>query len=774
MKSPAAEGPSGARTGYPEPVETAWPAGEDGLEGRWFREFVERLRRHKGLVFAVMALGTLAAWLVVSQITPRYSAQALILVGVPKTNVVDVEDVLHGLRTDRATLESELEVLRSRTLAAKVVDALGLVDEPAFNPRLRPPRRSLIGMVSMLNPLRWIPPEWRAALGGTDSVEPPPPPTPGEIERRTRAAVVARVQGAVSTRIRGRSRVIAVTVRSTDPKLAAAVANRLSDLYLLEQLEAKFDATRRATDWLNARVEDLGVQVEASERAVEAYRQEQGLSLGKGTTTVTEQQISEISTQLILARTQTAEAEARLRQVRSLTRAEGGVESAADVLASPLIQRLREQETDVARRAAEMSTELGERHPRMINVKAELEEVRAKLAAEVEKIVRGLTNALEVAQIRERTLERNLENLRAEAAKASTSQGQLRVLEREAAANRALFDTVLARWKETGRQDEIQHPDARIISHAQVPRGPSSPKKRRIIAIAWILSTFLGIVLVHLVEQLDSGFRSAVQVENMTGIGTLALIPMVSAMRLRRKSLADYVLERPASSFAESIRTLYTGVLLSGTGGTPKSILVTSSLPDEGKTTLALAMGRLLARSGRQVLLVDADLRRSKVAGELGLADDVGLLQLLAGRRNELAEAIQHDAASGLHVLTAGRGRPSNSSDLLGSSRMEALMAALSDMYELVILDSPPVHVLSDARVISRLVDTTVFAVRWSAVRREVAALALAQLHKSGANMAGVVLSMVNVRKNARYGYGDSGYYYGYGFSRRYRGYYTE
>ena len=773
MKTPATEGPSVARIGYPEPMESTWPAGEEGPEGRWFHEFIERLRRHKGLVFAVMAVGTLAAWLVVSQTTPRYSARALILVGVPKTNVVDVDDVLHGLRTDRATLESELEVLRSRTLAAKVVDALGLVDEPAFNPRLRPPRRSLLGMVSMLNPLRWIPPEWRASLRGTASVEPPPPPTPEEIERRTRAAVVARVQGAVSTRIQGRSRVIAVTVRSTDAKLAAAVANRLSELYLLEQLEAKFDATRRATDWLNTRVEELRLQVEASERAVEEFRQAQGLVQGKGAT-VTEQQISEISTQLILARTKTAEAEARLRQIRSLTSAEGGVESAADVLASPLIQRLREQETDVARRAAEMSTELGARHPRMINIKAELEEVRAKLAAEVEKIVRGLTNALEVAQIRERTLERNLESLKTEAATASSAQGQLRVLEREAEANRALFDTVLARWKETGRQDEIQHPDARIISHAQVPRGPSSPKKRRIVAIAWVLSTFLGIVLVHLVEQMDSGFRSAVQIEDMTGVGTLALVPMVSTVRLRRRSLADYVLARPASSFAESIRTLYTGVLLAGAGGTTKSILVTSSLPDEGKTTLALAMGRLLARSGRQVVLVDADLRRSKVAGELGLADDVGLLQLLAGRRNELTEAIQRDAASGLHVLTAGRGTPPNSSDLLSSPRMEALMTTLGDMYELVIVDSPPVHVLTDARVVSRLVDATVFAVRWSVVRREVAALALAQLRKSGAEVAGVVLSMVNVRKNARYGYGDSGYYYGYGSSRRYRGYYAE
>ncbi len=775
MTRPATEVPSGARAGYPEPVETVWAAGEDGPEGRWFREFIERLRRHKGLVLAVMVLGTFITWLAVSQIPPRYSAQARILIGIPKTNVVDVEDVLRGLRADRATIESEVEVLRSHTLIAKVVDDLGLVDEPAFNPRLRPPRRSLLGMIRMLNPLRWIPPEWRLPLGAPDhtAATPPIPPTPEEIERRVHAAVVARVRGAVSTRIRGRSRVIEVTVRSTDAKLAAAVANRLSELYLLEQLEAKFDATQRATDWLNTRVGDLRLQVEASERAAEEYRQAQGLGEGRGVT-VTEQQISEITTQLILARTRTAEAEARLRQIRSLTSDEGGVESAADVLASPLIQRLREQETDVARRAAEMSTELGARHPRMINITAELEEVRAKLATEVEKIVQGLTNTLEVAQIRERTLERNLENLRAEVARTSTFQGQLRVLEREAAANRALFDTFLARWKETGRQEEIQHPDARILSLAQVPRAPSAPRKNRIVSIAWVLSTFLGFVLVHLVEQLDSGFRSSAQIEDMTGLGTLALIPMVAARRRWRQSPADYVLARPASSFAESIRTLYTSILLSGADGTPKSILVTSSIPDEGKTTIAITMSRLLARSGRQTVLVDADLRRSKVADELGLSDGAGLIQILTGREIELSEVLQHDTASGMSVLTAGRGRPANSSDLLGSSRMDTLMAALRDTYDLVIIDSPPVHVLTDARILAGSVDATVFAVRWGAVRREVVALALAQLRKSGAQLAGVALSMVNVRRNARYGYGDSGYYYGYGSSRRYRSYYTE
>ena len=745
------------------------------LEERWLRDFIERLWRHKWLLLTTVGLVTLATSVWVAQITPRYAAKVKILVGVPKTNVIDVENVLHGVRTDRAQLESEMQVLASRSLAAKVVDKLDLVNEPEFNPRLRPRARPLLrrwlpGLD--LDPLDWIPERWRAALSGADAdAAEPPPPAPEEIQARVKRAAVARVRGAVSVRIEGRSRVLAVTARSPDPKMAAAIVNTLADLYLLEQLEAKFEATRRAADWLDDRVRDLRRQVEASERAVEEYRREQGLIEGKDTT-VTEQQISEINTQLILARTKTAEAGARLRQIRTLLRSERGVESAAEVLASPLIQSLRERESDVTRRAAEMATEYGPRHPKMINVEAELEDVRARLEAEVEKIVHGLDNELEVARIRERTLARNLESLKEEVAKLNTSSGRLRVLEREAAANRTLFDTFLSRWKETGRQEEIQHADARIISYAEVPAAPVSPKKRRIVGAALGLSVFLGIVLVYLIEQLDSGFRSSEQIESATGIGTLGLVPLLTGLRLRRRQPVAYVLDRPASSFAESLRTLYTGILLSNVDAPPKSILITSSLPDEGKTVISTAMARLLARSGRKVLLIDADLRRGQIAKVLGLPNEYGLVEILGRRQHAPGEVIRHDAESGLHVLTTGRTVVPNPSDLLGSERMRALLEACGRTYDLIVIDSPPVHLVSDTRILSHLVDKTVFAIRWTTTRREVAVLGIKQLVESGASVAGVVLSMVDVRKNARYSYADSGYYYG--SSRKYRKYYTD
>ena len=759
-------------TGYPaaDAVETVqgWPAG-NLLEDQWFRELLARLWRHKWLIFTTICLGTLATAIAVSQITPRYSAGTKVLVGIPRVSVPGIAELLRGLRTGRSAIESEMEVLTSQTLIAKAVDRLGLVNEPEFNPALRPPSLSLESLTGSIDPLSLVPADWRTALLG--AAEPSPPPTREEVEQETRRTVRDGVQRALSARVVGRSRVLEVTATSEDPGLAAAIANTLSELYLVEQLEAKFEATRRAADWLNERVAELRGQVEASERAVEDYRRRHGLIQGKDTT-VTEQQITEINTQLILARTKTAEAGARLRQIRSLVRSEDGVDSAAEVLASPLIHSLRERETDVARRAAEMATEYGARHPKMINIRAELADVRSKIEAEVRKIVRGLRNELEVAQTRERTLERNLEILKTEATKGGAAQGQLRVLEREAAANRALFDTLLARYKEAGQQEGIQRADARIISRAEAPRSPSSPRTMLIIGAALAVSAFLGVLLVFLLETLDRGFRSSEQVEGMTGVGALSLIPMLTRRHRRRLPFARYVLERPASSFAEALRTLHTGILLSSADTESKSVLISSSLPSEGKTTISIALALLVARSGRTVLLVDADLRRGQVAEMLDLRSGPGLAEVLSAPDASLEDAIQRDPDSGLHVLTAGARSASSSSDLLGSAPMTDLMSALRHAYDLIVIDSPPVHLVSDARILSTMADRTVYVVRWEKSRRDIVRLGLRQLMEAGADVAGVALNMVNVRKNARYGYADSGYYYG--SSGEYRSYYTE
>jgi capsular exopolysaccharide synthesis family protein len=568
---------------------------------------------------------------------------------------------------------------------------------------------------------------------------------------------------------KGRSRVIVVEFTSENPSTAAEIANTHADLYIIEQLEVKFEATRRATAWLNERVAGLRDKVRETERAAETFRQKSGLLEGRGEgVTLTSQELSELTTQLILARTARAEAGARLQQVRELVSSASSVDSAAEVLESLLIQRLREQEAEVERKVAELSVEYGERHPTMINARAEVRDLRNKIQTEVNKIVKGLENEVGVMRVREATLRASLEDMKKRAAKANKASIQLRALEREATANRTLLETFLARFKETSAQEDLnaQTADARIISLAEVPDKPSFPKKRLMIALAFVGSTIIGLMLVFTIEQLDAGFRSGEQIERVTGVPVLGLVPILSGLGRIGTSPETYIVEHPTSAFGESIRTLHTSILLSRVDDPPKSILITSSLPKEGKTVIAACLARLRGKAGQKVVVVDADMRHPNIHRVFGVPLQPGLTELLAGEAT-FEEVVRKDEATGAHVIAAGRPVP-NPPDLLASEQMKRFLGALTKAYDLVVFDSPPVVAVSDARILSNAVDMTVFVVRWADTRREVVGQGLKQIAMSGGHLAGVVLSLVNAKKHARYGYGDSGYYYG-----RVKKYYT-
>ncbi len=508
-----------------------YPRPDRSLEEFDLGQLLRKLWRRKGIIFGTMTVLTVLTAVTVFQLTPRYTAEAFLIIETRGSNVAaDVEAVLSGLSADRETIQSEIEVLGSRGLADKTVNRLNLHRNPEFNASLRP-----TGLLAeFLDPARYIPKEWLTAIfghGGDESL------TEEELRAREKVRVTNTFLEHLTIVPKGKSRVLVVQVFSENPKTAAEIANTHADLYIVEQLEVKFEATRRATAWLNERVTGLRGKVKATEKAVEVFRQSSGLLGGEGGgagegITLTAQELSELNTQLILARTAQAEANARLHQVRALVSEAGGVESAAEVLQSVLIRELRTQEAEVARKVAELSGEFGERHPKMINARAEIQDLRNKIEAEVGKIVKGLENEVGVARVRVATLRASLDDLKKRAAEANKASIRLRALEREATANRTLLETFLARFKETSAQEDLsaQTPDARIISLAEVPDRPSFPKKGLMIAMAFVGSTLIGLMLVFGIEQLDSGFRSGEQIEQATGVPVLGLVPLLSGL----------------------------------------------------------------------------------------------------------------------------------------------------------------------------------------------------------------------------------------------------
>jgi len=733
---------------------------EDGID---LREVLRKLWRRKNLVLGTIVTLTVLAAVIVLQVTPRYTASAFVMIDPRENRVVDIEAVVSGLSTDVEAIQSEIQVIRSRGLAAKVIDRLGLDRLPEFNENLREPG----GLEQLLSPAAddgddgtALKAEWAGFLTRLRNavLGEPVDPAPGEQARRERAKVIDHFLERLRVRPEGRSRVIRLSFESENAELAARVVNTTADLYIVEQLEAKFEATQRATEWLNQRVGDLRAKVEASERAVELYRAEQGLTESRGVT-VTSQRISELNSQLTIAASEVAEAQARVDQIEQALAGARSFEAVSEVLNSRLIQDLRVQQAAVERRAAELSSELGERHPRMIQLRAEADNIRGKIAAEVNKVAQALRNEVAVARAREATLRQQLAALETEAGELGAAQVQLRALEREANANRLLMETFLNRFKETTSQEDIQQADARIISRADRPEAASFPKKKLIVALAFVASAMLGLLLAFAVEQLDHGFRSMEQIERWTGVAGLGLVPALRGIRKLGRRPEQEVVDRPVSAYTESIRTLRTGLMLADVDRSPKVVLFTSALPGEGKTSLSLSLARLAAQTGETVVFLDTDLRKPRAHRALDLPGAPGLVEVLAGEVS-LDEAIAADAATGLAFLGAGRGAP-NPPDLLNSDHMRALIEELTGRYDLVVLDSSPLVAVSDARILARYADKTAFVVRWADTRREVVMNAMKQLLKADADLAGVVLSQVNVKSHARYGYGDSGYYYG-------------
>jgi polysaccharide biosynthesis transport protein len=725
------------------------------------KEVLRVLWRQNAVIFGSTVIGAVLAVLVTFQIAPVYTATTSVMIDPRKTNVVNLDSVVSGITTDTSAVLSEIEILKSRALAEKVVRKLGLVVDPEFNVDLRQPSALVRIGAALVSKLGFGSPGAPSTASQPDSSL-IPRPTPADIEM---AKVVRILQRHLDVTPEGRSYVIRVSFDSEDAAKAAAIANAYAEQYTLSQLDAKLDAIERANKWLNERTADLREKVTASERAVEAYRTQAGLIGTRGENLIS-QQLGELNSQLIVASADRARAEARLRQVRA-----GGSaptpdsQSASEVLASPTVQKLKEQETDLRKEESELLERYGDRHPQLINLRAKLRDLDSRLTQEVGRVVRSIEGDFVAAQARENTLRANLARLEQQAASANQAEVRLRELEREASTNRTLLETFLSRFSQTEQQSGIQQSDSRIVSRAAVPVLPTFPRLSVNLPVGLGLSFILGIILAFMVEKLDSGFRSSEQVEQALGLSTLALIPSLSF--LKDGSPERHIIEKPVSLFAEAFRSFRTGLFLSDLDKTPKTILLTSCVPGEGKSSDALCLARSAAAAGQKVVLVDGDLRRSTVHRMLGIQPRLGVSDVALGRA-PLQDALTRDPQSSLMVLP-NVNQPGNPPDVLSSGGMETLLAQLARDFDLVVIDSPPVLAVSDALVLSRYADRTVFVVRWARTPRAAVVTALKQVRAAGADLAGVILSRVNIRQHARYGYGDSMYYY-----RGYKKYYNE
>ncbi|MFC1694702.1 GumC family protein [Pseudomonadota bacterium] len=741
----------------------------DYLQLLWFR---------RNLIIAITVFVAVVAYIQVNEIKNLYSATSTMVIGLPESQVVNIQEVL-SRGNSLSDVASEIEVLRSRVLAAKVIERLGLLNNPEFNPSLRTPEKSLFDFLKYLNPKTWIPSGWKKALKeamGKETVSTAPaaaaPVSEQEAEERKLQQKMATATNILLGKLKvmpvDYGKVINITFTSLDPKTAARVANDFPEAYIVDQLEAKFEATEKANAWLTEQLGELETEVVESERAVEIYRDEYGLAEGSGNTLL-DTQVSELSSQLIIARSELAEVNARLSQLRRLLESGGqGVETASEVMSSALVQQLRSQEAQALSRQSELSVELGPKHPRMLQVAAEIIEIRERIQDEVQRIAIGLEHEAEFARTRVASLQRDLQAARGETSVQNKEAIQLRALQREAAANRTLYETFLNRFKETSSTQGLESSDARIISAAEVPGWPSSPNRKKMLT-QYILMGFLGACgLVLALQMLNPGMMSPEQVQKVLKEYVIGLVPISP----KGAAPHDHVLDKPNSGLVEALNSLKFGLTLSDPDHPVKAVQITSSVPEEGKTTLAIALARVMAASGMKVVLMDGDLRRSSIGRKLNLREKhKGLSDLVVAGDAPLEEFLIRDEKGKVDFMPTGTARYANATDIFSSHRMQEIVDLLKSQYDLVIIDTPPVMAVADARIIGQVVDKTIFVVRWDKTPRKVAKAAMEQLHRANVDIAGVVLQQVDLDRYGRMGYGDSGYYYHYG---RYGKYYSD
>ncbi|MEM9964104.1 MAG: polysaccharide biosynthesis tyrosine autokinase, partial [Asticcacaulis sp.] len=486
--------------------------------------------------------------------------------------------------------------------------------------------------------------------------------------------------------------------------------------------------------------------------------------------TLTEQEISNLSQTHASVKVDLAEAEARLATARRQLAAGSTGEDVGEALNSQVIKDLRNQRAQVSRRIAEMESRYGPLHPEIIKAKRELQDIDAQINSEIQRIISNLEAQASVQRQRAASVAGSVGQARGKLVGNNRALVRLNELQREAEASRTLYESYLGRFKQTAAQEGIEKTDARIVSKASLPTGPSSPKRKLALMLALVCGFGVAVAAVLVRRALDSGLVTGSDVESLLDQSYLAGIAAVGSTAEPGTKITTeplpFIQQKPLSVFAEGFRSLRASLLYSRLGGDIKVIALTSSLPGEGKTTTAVCLAQVMVQSGQSVIVVDCDLRRRSIKDVLGVEVDKGMLEVLSGSAT-LDEAIITDA-HGVHYLPLAKSAYTPK-EVFGSEAMDTLLAELRERYDTVILDTAPVLAVVDTRILARKADITVMLLRWRKTPRKAVAGALNLLADSGVRVGGVALTQIDVREQARYGYGDNGYYY-----NAYKKYYTE
>ena len=745
--------PLDVSAGYPRgpaPLPSANAEGEGVIS---VQRVIRAVRRRLNLMIAVFLLAFAAVAVFTYQIKPAYTATSRVIINTRDQNIIDIGAVLSGMGANTTLVDTEAEILRSRSLIGKVVTRLDLVNNPEFNGAKAPPSEMDKRISAVKAFIKSLTP-----FGKGKKVEAPPPADPAEAAKLELDGVIDSVRGRISVNRVGSTYIIEIRATSGDPKMAALLSNTLADVYINNQLDTKYDATRRASDWLNVRVAELQEEVRTADNAVEQHRVRAGLFSTDGSTLI-EQNVRDLNLQLSTAQQEYSVKSARLRNLNSQIQAGGGVDTITEALNSPNIMALRQKQADIAVRKADAERKYLPGFPEYQRVQVEWADNDRQIKAELNRLVSSLEQEVLIAKERLSSTESSLNREKSTLAGANSAGVEQAALEREAEASRALLETFNKRLKETEEVDKITDSDATIDSYAPVPGGPSFPNTKLNLALGIMLGLALAGFAGLVTELLDSYLSSPEEVEAVAGvpyIGQIPLLPAAGNFTKARVKPAEYLIDKPHSGFAEAYRHLRASIMFADIDKAAKTVAVVSSLPSEGKTSMTYCLGRMAAMSGTKTIVIDGDIRLRQLTEISGVKAEAGLLEYLFGE-TRLADAVHTDEKTGLHILPL-TDRKHTPRDVFGSRAFDALLNMLQQTYDLIIIDTGPILLMAETRVVTSKVDQVVVATRWRKTNRGTLRETMKILRDFHANVAGVVLTFVDLRKRAHHAYTTADY----------------
>jgi capsular exopolysaccharide synthesis family protein len=633
-------------------------------------------------------------------------------------------------------LQTEVAILQSDSLALSVAQKLNLQNDPAF--------------LNAKGPVKH-----RNLEDNNGAV---------------REGVVSALHRNLKVTLVPHTDLIKISYSSLNGKLSADIVNTVINDYIQRSFQTRFASTQRVSEWLSSQLDDLKQQVESSQEQLMELQQPLGVDVLDPTHSQISSDLADLSKASDDARVARIIAEARYRILSSTTDTSGieGLENSNSGTNASLLVTLRQQRATLQVQLAQQSVELGPNHPQVKELKAQLATLNNEIDQEQSRLLLQAKTQLNAASANEKMTQAALDSEKADAYKLRDNLIQYQIRQREFDSNRALYEGLLQRLRAAGVQAGLESSEIDIVDIAMIPATPSITPRANIILFTMAFALLGGIILAFLMESLDTGLRSIAEIESITELPSLAIIPRarkVGTENTEKLTIAQRnisVLVQPKSHFAESFRSLRTSLLLSTTGKPPKIILVTSATPAEGKTTTATNIAAVLAQRDTRVLLIDADLRRPTVHHRFGLVGKTGLTTVLNGTMT-LEQAVQHvPEIPNLDILPSGP-VPPFPTEMVGSDIMAQLIQRCAGIYSHVVIDSPPILSVTDGVILARHADAVVLVVRHGKSSKHVVRRARDLLARAGAPVTGIVLNAVDLSSPEYYGYyGYSGFtYYG-------------